>query len=288
MKFNKKSREFYKAKAQTETFEIDFNFNYKKTSKIPVILVIIFILVIPVYGKTFENNDIRKNKNIKKTTVKINNVKKELLKEEIKEEIKKEEKKPEEKIYTIPKKIKKKEIPKKEKPEIGKVEKKEPEKVQEELIEQKDVWGMNSDNFAKNSSGNGIAIKAGNNLNKEYDYIEVEKDKIPPKKEEPQIDENKEYEKDEVTAAPKFLQRISPKYTSEALEDEIEGVVIIMAVINNDGSIISVKIKQKLGYGLDEEAIKALKNSKLSPAKVGEFSVKCIMEFSYRFKITRR
>ncbi|MBN2695817.1 TonB family protein [bacterium] len=293
MRFNKKSREFYKQNLKKRTQNIDFSFNERKSSKIGAIIALVFIFSIPIYAKTFEISHKKTQKKVM-VAVKVNHIKKELPKEEIKESPKKEEpkieKKPEEKIYKVPKKIKKikkKEEPKKDKPIVEKVQKKEEfeKRPEEKPIEQKDVWGMNADSFAKNSIGNGVAIKAGNSLDKEYDTIEVDKNSIPQKIEEPKFDETKEYDSDEVTIAPKFLKRVPPKYTSEALEDEIEGVVVLSAIINNNGSIISVKIKKKLGYGLDEEAIKALKNSKLSPAKIGEYNVKCVMEFKYRFKI---
>jgi TonB family protein len=293
MRFDKKSREFYKQNIKKGNQKIDFSFNEKKSSKIPVVLALIFIFTFPIYAKTFGEKSDKKGKKIHNIAVKINHIKKELPEKKIKEDIKVEEKlkvEVEEKIYKVPKKIKKikkKEKPKKEKPIVEKVEKKEElEKKQEEKpIEQKDVWGMNADNFAKNSLGNGVAIKAGNSLDKDYDTIKVDINHIPQKVEEPTVDETKEYESNEVTVAPKFLKRVPPKYTPEALEDEIEGVVVLSAVINKNGSIISVKVKKKLGYGLDEEAIKALKNSKLSSAKVGDYSVKCVMEFKYRFKI---
>ncbi len=57
---------------------------------------------------------------------------------------------------------------------------------------------------------------------------------------------------------PVLVRRTLPLYTSEALRKKIEGKVLIQAVVRKDGSIDSFKILKKLGYGLDERAVKEI------------------------------
>ncbi|MBM3591017.1 MAG: energy transducer TonB [Alphaproteobacteria bacterium] len=75
----------------------------------------------------------------------------------------------------------------------------------------------------------------------------------------------------EVQAEPQFvsakvLQKIRPKYTREAIEDEIEGKVILMVSIDENGIVADVKLIKGLGYGLDELAIEAVKLWRFHPA----------------------
>lgn len=51
-----------------------------------------------------------------------------------------------------------------------------------------------------------------------------------------------------------FLQ-----YPNEALENNVSGVVKVQFTINPDGTTTDDKILQSVGYGCDEEAIRALK-----------------------------
>ena len=65
---------------------------------------------------------------------------------------------------------------------------------------------------------------------------------------------------------PRILSKKAPSYTKEAIEQKIEGVVILSIIFSIDGSVKEIKIIQGLGYGLDEEAIKAASQIKFIPA----------------------
>ncbi len=49
-------------------------------------------------------------------------------------------------------------------------------------------------------------------------------------------------------------------YPAEATKNEIEGVVEISFIVNKNGDIRSPRITRSLGYGCDEEVIKAVVN----------------------------
>lgn len=64
----------------------------------------------------------------------------------------------------------------------------------------------------------------------------------------------------------KVLKKIRPKYTPEAIEDDIQGKVILMVNIDESGMVTEVKLVKGLGYGLDELAIEAVKLWRFYPA----------------------
>jgi len=67
-----------------------------------------------------------------------------------------------------------------------------------------------------------------------------------------------------------YLKSLEEKinYTSEALENEIEGVIYTNVVIDAEGNLIWPEVVKGLGYGLDEEALRVIKASeKWTPGK---------------------
>lgn len=56
----------------------------------------------------------------------------------------------------------------------------------------------------------------------------------------------------------KYLS-LNLRYPNLALEQKIEGEVVIGFAINVDGSISDIKILKGMGYGCDEEAIRVIK-----------------------------
>jgi TonB family protein len=57
---------------------------------------------------------------------------------------------------------------------------------------------------------------------------------------------------------PKPIYRPLPKYTEEAKQARIEGLVVLKVIIRKDGTVDSFRIIQGLGYGLDESAIRTI------------------------------
>ncbi|AYL98186.1 energy transducer TonB [Mucilaginibacter celer] len=52
------------------------------------------------------------------------------------------------------------------------------------------------------------------------------------------------------------------RYPEEARSQHIEGKVIVAFKVNLDGTVSSFRVSKSLGYGCDEEALKAIKNIK--------------------------
>jgi TonB family protein len=72
---------------------------------------------------------------------------------------------------------------------------------------------------------------------------------------------------DEGVSLPQVVKQVGPQYTSEAMRQMIEGDVVLAVVVKADGRVGDVAVKQSLDavYGLDEEAVKAMKQWEFKP-----------------------
>jgi TonB family protein len=83
----------------------------------------------------------------------------------------------------------------------------------------------------------------------------------------------------------KYLQE-NLTYPAEARSKGIEGTVIVVFVINSDGSVSNPEILRGIGGGADEEALRVVKNSPdWSPAKQKDQVVNSRMRLPIRFKL---
>lgn len=65
---------------------------------------------------------------------------------------------------------------------------------------------------------------------------------------------------------PKRKVPVAPKYTMQARQAEIEGVVRVEVTVDESGHVLSARVLSGLGYGLDEAAIAAAKATIFEPA----------------------
>jgi TonB family protein len=78
----------------------------------------------------------------------------------------------------------------------------------------------------------------------------------------------------------------SIKYPEEAKKQGIEGTVVIVFVINSDGTISDVETLRGIGGGCDEEAMRVIQNApKWTPGLQGGKPVNCRMRLPIRFKL---
>ena len=84
----------------------------------------------------------------------------------------------------------------------------------------------------------------------------------------------------------KLLNRSDPNYTEEARREGVQGIVRLAVLISEKGEVSSVLVFSRLGYGLDEEAVKAARKLKFTPAskdgKPVPFWSVVIVEFNIR------
>jgi TonB family protein len=65
---------------------------------------------------------------------------------------------------------------------------------------------------------------------------------------------------------PRIISRVEPSYTEEARTAKVGGSVVLFAEISRAGTVENVVVLHKLGKGLDESAVRAIKQWKFSPA----------------------
>lgn len=70
----------------------------------------------------------------------------------------------------------------------------------------------------------------------------------------------------EAVIHPKRKAIVSPKYTMQAREAEIEGVVKVEVTVDERGKVLAARVTSSLGYGLDESATKAALETTFEPA----------------------
>ena len=84
---------------------------------------------------------------------------------------------------------------------------------------------------------------------------------------------------------PQTLRRHSPSYTKYALDEDIEGYVIIRVKVDAQGDVVTAKAIKKLGYGLTEQALKSAKKWKFFPAQREGKSVEGFKNIKFLFMI---
>jgi len=69
------------------------------------------------------------------------------------------------------------------------------------------------------------------------------------------------------TTVPRVIHQVQPNYTKEARDKKIQGTVVVGCVVLPDGSVGTVTVLRSLdaAFGLDEEAIKAVKQWRFEP-----------------------
>ncbi len=72
-------------------------------------------------------------------------------------------------------------------------------------------------------------------------------------------------------SAPRVLRQVDPRYTADAMRAKVQGVVVLECIVMPDGTVGDVRVRRSLPFGLDEEAIKAARQWRFSPAlRMGE------------------
>ena len=75
-------------------------------------------------------------------------------------------------------------------------------------------------------------------------------------------------------------------YPQKAVNETIEGEVMVQLQIDEQGAITNAKIVQGIGYGCDEEALRVIrKMPNWSPAKQAGRAVPCKVKLKVRFSL---
>lgn len=82
---------------------------------------------------------------------------------------------------------------------------------------------------------------------------------------------------------PRFIDKASPRYPRRARESGKEGTVLLRLAIDEHGRLTEVDIVKGAGFGLDEAAVQAVRNSTFGPAMRDGKPVKCRASLPIRF-----
>ena len=86
---------------------------------------------------------------------------------------------------------------------------------------------------------------------------------------------------------PVLTKEVHPRYTREAMEARIQGTIEMEALVRDDGSVGDVTITQSLDdkYGLDGEAVKAMKQWQFKPGTKDDKPVAVIIHVTMSFTL---
>jgi TonB family protein len=83
----------------------------------------------------------------------------------------------------------------------------------------------------------------------------------------------------------RIISRSKAAYTETALENKVEGAVMLRITFRNDGEIGDIGVLRGLPYGLTENAVEAAKKIKFRPKMVDGKPVDTVKTVQYGFNI---
>ena len=87
------------------------------------------------------------------------------------------------------------------------------------------------------------------------------------------------------SSPPRLIKEVRADYTDAARRQNISGEVVLEIVVRSDGSVGDVRVLRRLGSGLDERAVQAVRQWRFSPARLKGAPVDVIVEVSVEFKL---
>ena len=84
---------------------------------------------------------------------------------------------------------------------------------------------------------------------------------------------------------PSLLHEVKPQYTEEARRRGIDGDVVLEIVVRADGSVGDVNVLQRLGAGLDQRAVEAVRQWRFTPSRRFGKPVDVLVEVAVEFKL---
>jgi TonB family protein len=84
---------------------------------------------------------------------------------------------------------------------------------------------------------------------------------------------------------PRLLKEVRADYSDEARRQNLTGEVVLEIVVRRDGSVGDVRILRRLGAGLDERAIQAVRQWRFAPATLKGTPVDVVVEVGVEFKL---
>ena len=88
-------------------------------------------------------------------------------------------------------------------------------------------------------------------------------------------------------SAPTIIRLVKAEYTEEAKAAHIEGNVVLEVVVRADGAVGDVKVVRSLDdvFGLDKQAVKAMRESTFKPAQKDGKAVAVSVQVETNFRL---
>jgi len=86
-------------------------------------------------------------------------------------------------------------------------------------------------------------------------------------------------------SAPVPVREVKPQYTAEAQKAKIEGIVELECVVEKDGRIEEVTVTKSLDEGLDQQAIKAVRQWRFEPGRKDKQPVRVLITLEMTFTL---
>ncbi|MPZ18197.1 MAG: TonB family protein [Luteitalea sp.] len=84
---------------------------------------------------------------------------------------------------------------------------------------------------------------------------------------------------------PVIVREVKPDYTEEARRRNIIGEVLLEVVVQRDGTVGDVRMLRGLGFGLDDQAMRAVKQWRFRPATLRDVPVDVLVEVAVDFNL---
>ncbi|HXQ71404.1 MAG TPA: TonB family protein, partial [Pyrinomonadaceae bacterium] len=89
------------------------------------------------------------------------------------------------------------------------------------------------------------------------------------------------YRKSDVTRMAFLNDQLQVSYTDEAVQNKVEGQIVLQLIICSDGRVSEITINEPLPFGLTQRAIDAIRKVRFQPALRGEQPVSVIMKQTF-------
>lgn len=84
---------------------------------------------------------------------------------------------------------------------------------------------------------------------------------------------------------PTVIQRVEPQYSEEARKARYQGTVVLEAIVRKDGTCDIIRVVRSLGFGLDENAMMALKQWRFRPGMRNGVAVDVSLNIEVNFNL---
>lgn len=91
--------------------------------------------------------------------------------------------------------------------------------------------------------------------------------------------------KNRISVAAKLQRSTTPVYPTTAKSQGLEGVVVLAITIGPDGRVEDAQVLRGLGFGLDESALKAARQTRWEPATIDGQPIRSTRRFNVRFTL---